>query len=735
MGYMRDKDGVRLDSISVADPVSVPPSTDGPKAFFTAAGGNQELVSDDVNFYWGTDNGNGNAGTIYKINPATGATITTFTGPVHCAGGDYRRTRDTIFFTQGGDNPPIVWEINKTTGAKIRQWDFTGIDYSAGGLMAWDDTVPAGDVIYVGTGAAGVIKMRKYQIHDDGTFTDLGLVYSGTDIDFGRGQGMTCRNGRLYYLGDDPTYPTTALRVIYRFSPVAGAMVVDRRFSYYDRYESEGLTFHQGKLYAGNRNLTVFQIPWQPYVGQRTIGTLTVLDKLNLGNLPAAPVPATTNSKRLAATMTDPALAYDNTLGQPVLWTGAEWVTFPTSTPTPLTDFTLIDTFTDGDMTNVNPGHVVDLGGAWSQLGIGPTDGATRQPTAGITSNRLTSASPTTSSQVYRNAVVPASADFDIEFDAVITSTAVGFFLALARMTPTGSGATLTSTGSWYYGGAIGNATTPGYVIGRRDAGSSTVVTLATAAAPPTVGTPKMRFRGVGSDLRLFVDGVQVCQVTDTNVTQVGRYGFSVAGSNSGAIDNFRARAVPQPLSGSTTVRPASLPALASGQYYVPLSPFSASTSAALGNGTLRLTPWIVNQSMTVSRLAAEITAVGDVGSKLRLCIYADNGYGYPGALVLDAGQIAGDSATTQELTTSAALTPGVYWIGGVVQSVTTTQPTVRTITNWAPPIPIGVSSLPAANITATGYSITGITGALPTTYPAGAAIITAVPRPIIKVA
>jgi hypothetical protein len=134
--------------------------------------------------------------------------------------------------------------------------------------------------------------------------------------------------------------------------------------------------------------------------------------------------------------------------------------------------------------------------------------------------------------------------------------------------------------------------------------------------------------------------------------------------------------------------------------------------------GTLRLYPWVVPNDVTLTRIGAEVTSAGEAGSKVRLGIYADDGSGYPGALVLDAGTIAGDSATVQELTISQFLPAGLYWIGAAVQVVTTTQPTVRIQGTGNPPINITLgTSAPSAGYSVWGFSQTGVTGALPANF------------------
>jgi hypothetical protein len=75
------------------------PATDtAATAFVVAAGGGQGLTSDNQYFYWGHGTG---AGSIYKLDPATGSILATFSGPNHPAGGDYRANRDTLLFSAG----------------------------------------------------------------------------------------------------------------------------------------------------------------------------------------------------------------------------------------------------------------------------------------------------------------------------------------------------------------------------------------------------------------------------------------------------------------------------------------------------------------------------------------------------------------------------------------------------------------------------------------------------------
>ena len=139
---------------------------------------------------------------------------------------------------------------------------------------------------------------------------------------------------------------------------------------------------------------------------------------------------------------------------------------------------------------------------------------------------------------------------------------------------------------------------------------------------------------------------------------------------------------------------------------------------------------------MTIDRNGAEVNSAGEAGSKFRLGVYADDGTCFPGALLLDAGQIAGDSATVQGLTVSLSLSPGLYWVGGAVQTVTTTQPTMRIVGSWATSVPLVLgTSAPSAGTFAVGFQQSSVTGALPSTFTTAITGTTSLPRVHIRTA
>lgn len=172
-----------------------------------------------------------------------------------------------------------------------------------------------------------------------------------------------------------------------------------------------------------------------------------------------------------------------------------------------------------------------------------------------------------------------------------------------------------------------------------------------------------------------------------------------------------------------------------SGFYIFPAGSAATSTSGSISNNTLRLVPWVVRNTLTVTRMGIEVTVAGQASSTYRLGIYADSQL-YPGALVLDAGTVATDAVASPEVTVSQVLTPGVYWIGGAQQGAATTTATFRTVsTSWTAPVEIIVSSsAPASGAQAYGFAQNSVTGALPTPFTSTLSTTSSAPRVFVKV-
>jgi hypothetical protein len=172
---------------------------------------------------------------------------------------------------------------------------------------------------------------------------------------------------------------------------------------------------------------------------------------------------------------------------------------------------------------------------------------------------------------------------------------------------------------------------------------------------------------------------------------------------------------------------------LTSGNYTAP--GLRAGTTSTSGVGTLRLTPLYIPNSVTLSKVGVEVTTVGEAGSKVRLGIFADDGTGgNPTTLLVDAGQINGDSATYQELDISLAVDNAQIWLGVVLQNITTTSPTMRSVGAFAMTAQIATGGGLISNTTI-GHTYSGVTGALSTLSGTPSAAASASPKVWVKAA
>ena len=112
------------------------------------------------------------------------------------------------------------------------------------------------------------------------------------------------------------------------------------------------------------------------------------------------------------------------------------------------------------------------------------------------------------------------------------------------------------------------------------------------------------------------------------------------------------------------------------GGYGIPSGDCSLGTTKLLVANQIYYMPFVVFNSVTVTELMVYIATGGTAGAKNRLSIYKANTDGTPGALVLDAGEIA-VSTTGAKLITglSQTLTSGLYLLR-VHTDGSATQPT-----------------------------------------------------------
>lgn len=140
--------------------------------------------------------------------------------------------------------------------------------------------------------------------------------------------------------------------------------------------------------------------------------------------------------------------------------------------------------------------------------------------------------------------------------------------------------------------------------------------------------------------------------------------------------------------------------------------------NGATFNGTAYATSIWLGVGGTVTRIACEVSTVGSTGALIRLGIYADDGAGAPGALLVDGGTIDATVLGFSEVTlgTPLALAVGRYWLVGVFQGAPTTQPIMRASAGTQI-VGAGSTSGVFGTPTAAGWTMTGATGALPSTW------------------
>ena len=152
-------------------------------------------------------------------------------------------------------------------------------------------------------------------------------------------------------------------------------------------------------------------------------------------------------------------------------------------------------------------------------------------------------------------------------------------------------------------------------------------------------------------------------------------------------------------------------------------APGVRTTDQFSANGAGIYAPFWVGRTQSFDAVAVDVTVAGSAGSVVRLGVYKDDGTGWPGTLVVDAGTV--DTATTGLKSITAGLgaltdlAPDLFWLFAASQGGATTQPTLRAVGNgshqWVGVIPPGSASH-------TVYNVSGVTGTLasPAATPAG---------------
>ena len=172
----------------------------------------------------------------------------------------------------------------------------------------------------------------------------------------------------------------------------------------------------------------------------------------------------------------------------------------------------------------------------------------------------------------------------------------------------------------------------------------------------------------------------------------------------------------------------------------------NGSTQAAVLTvaSTLYAYPVYIPNQITVATLNIGCTT-GQTAGACHVGIYADNGAGYPGALVYDTGAVSGLTTTvvvtkTPSAATAPTLQAGWYWFAssffasGTYPSVTGTTAIYGSSLNAQLGSDTAAHALTVSGEAATGISVATTYGALPATFTAAATVTLNATTPIFVI-
>lgn len=160
----------------------------------------------------------------------------------------------------------------------------------------------------------------------------------------------------------------------------------------------------------------------------------------------------------------------------------------------------------------------------------------------------------------------------------------------------------------------------------------------------------------------------------------------------------------------------------------------TALTTGAPTANVLRAVPFVCpNRKGTIDQLSLR-TTVGGAGSSARLGLYrtASSANLYPGALIAETAALGTTGVAHTVGAVSATFDPGeILWVAHVASA---TVPTIACIALASADVQLLGHDSALGNAAAVGVSVAHTFGALPATFTAGGAVITAAPIPAIGV-
>lgn len=154
----------------------------------------------------------------------------------------------------------------------------------------------------------------------------------------------------------------------------------------------------------------------------------------------------------------------------------------------------------------------------------------------------------------------------------------------------------------------------------------------------------------------------------------------------------------------------------------------TALTTGAVTLGRLYAVPFISSKAGTLDRIAFNVTTL--LAGYGRCGIYSDTGSLYPGALLLDGGQMDTSTTGVKSTTINQALSASsMYWLVFLASVAVTVR--CLSVGSMSPVLGFNNTLGTAPNV---GLYAAQTYGALPSTFPASPTMITAAPIPAIFV-
>ena len=98
------------------------------------------------------------------------------------------------------------------------------------------------------------------------------------------------------------------------------------------------------------------------------------------------------------------------------------------------------------------------------------------------------------------------------------------------------------------------------------------------------------------------------------------------------------------------------------GRYFEEYGAFASGDPNCPGANYLSASPLTIARDLTIDRIGCITTQAGGAGTHARLGIYKDDGNGYPGELLLDAGEVDVEVTAAKSITIDQQLPKGLYW-------------------------------------------------------------------------